>query len=183
MFGALKGQTGEDMDIFTRFNRNHIKRQQLDTLIGLSKGITADGRVNQPEAELLHRWLIQNHHSENPVIVNLLAKVTNTLEQDLLDAEESAELLAILRTLVDGGSEVGEVTKTTAQPICSPPPKLDLVDKTCLFARTFAYDTRQQCQAAIETFGQKIEKAMKYRGLGLPVVIVGGEWWVDRAGF
>lgn len=174
---------GEEMDIFTRFNRNHIKDRQLDTLIGLSKGITADGQVNQPEAEFLQSWLIQNRQSENPIIVNLLAKVTDTLEDGILDAEEAAELLAILRTLAGDSGEVGEVAKTASLPICSPPPKLGFVDKTFLFTGTFAYGTRKQCQAAIETLGRKIEKAMEYRELGLPVVIVGREWWVDRAGF
>lgn len=39
------------MDIFTKFNRKNIQDRQIDTLIGLSKGITADGKVDQSEAE------------------------------------------------------------------------------------------------------------------------------------
>ena len=45
------------MDIFTKYNRNKIQDRQLDTLIGLSKGITADGRVDQAEAEDLAKRL------------------------------------------------------------------------------------------------------------------------------
>lgn len=63
------------MDIFTRFNRKNIQDRQVDTLIGLSKGITADGKVDQAEAEFLQTWLIQNSHSKNPIIINLLEKV------------------------------------------------------------------------------------------------------------
>jgi len=41
------------MDIFTRFNRKNIQDRQIDTLIGLCKGITADGNVNQQKAEFI----------------------------------------------------------------------------------------------------------------------------------
>ena len=48
------------MDIFTRFNRKNIQDRQVDTLIGLSKGILANGIVDLKEAEYLYGWLIQN---------------------------------------------------------------------------------------------------------------------------
>lgn len=79
------------MDIFTRFNRKNIQDRQIDTLIGLSKGITADGKVDQAEAEFLMAWLIQNRHSENPIIVNLLEKVESMLADGILDDEKSRE--------------------------------------------------------------------------------------------
>lgn len=102
------------MDIFTRFNRNKIADRQLDTLIGLSKGIAADGNVNQAEAEFLQSWLVQNGQSEHPVILNLLSKVSEALADGVLDEEESRELLTILRTISGESSEIGEVAKTSA---------------------------------------------------------------------
>ncbi|WIG54912.1 MAG: hypothetical protein OJF61_000698 [Rhodanobacteraceae bacterium] len=63
------------MDIFTRFNRKSIDDRQIDTLIGISKGIIADGKVDQSEAEFLMSWLVQSRQaSDNPVIANLLAR-------------------------------------------------------------------------------------------------------------
>ena len=41
------------MDLFTRFNRKNIDDRQIDTLIGISKALIADGKVNQAEAEFL----------------------------------------------------------------------------------------------------------------------------------
>lgn len=38
------------MDIYTKFNRQDIEDRQIDTFIGLSKGLIADGRINQKEA-------------------------------------------------------------------------------------------------------------------------------------
>ena len=64
------------MDIFTRFNRKSIDDRQIDTLIGISKGIVADGKIDQSEAEFVMSWLVQSRQaSDNPIICNLLDKV------------------------------------------------------------------------------------------------------------
>ena len=76
------------MEIFTRFNRKNIQDRQVDTLIGLSKGITSDGKVDQAEAEFLQSWLVQNCQSDNPIIINLLSKVSEMLEDGVLNQEE-----------------------------------------------------------------------------------------------
>lgn len=200
------------MDIFTRFNHKNIQDRQIDTLIGLSKGLSADGNVSQAEAEFLQTWLIQNQHSQNPIILNLLGKVSDMLQDGVLDQEESAELLSLLHVISGDKTAVGEVAKTSTLPICSPPPKITFPGKTFLFTGTCAFGTRKQCEAAIatlggsnaarvthglhylilgtyvtdswahESFGRKIETAMKYRRDGLPVSIVTEEHWIAEAG-
>lgn len=201
------------MDIFTKFNRNKIQDRQVDTLIGLSKGITADGKVDQAEAEFLQSWLVQNHHTDNPIIMNLLDKVTVMLEDGVLDPDESTELLSILRLISGEETEIGEVAKPSALPICSPAPSIEFDNSLFLFTGTFAYGTRKECQQAIESlggvnakgvtknlnylvlgtyvtdswahesFGRKIEKAMAYRDSGVPLSIITEEHWVNEAGF
>src|SRR5690606_13165451 len=42
-------KTRKFMDIFTKYNKKSIQDRQIDTLIGLSKGLTADGKINQAE--------------------------------------------------------------------------------------------------------------------------------------
>lgn len=200
------------MDIFTRFNRKNIQDRQVDTLIGLSKGITADGKVDQAEAEFLQTWLIQNSHSENPIIINLLEKVGAMLEDGILDAEESTELLAVLDSISGEMSEIGEISKTSALPICNPPAEVVFPENIFLFTGTCAFGTRKQCQEVIEnlgginskgvtkslnflilgtyvtdswaheSFGRKIEKAMAYRDSGLPISIISEEHWLKSCG-
>ena len=200
------------MDIFTKFNRKNIQDRQIDTLIGLSKGITADGVVDQSEAEFLQSWLIQNSHSQSPIIVNLLDKVSRMLEDGILDEDESAELLGILHSISGEDSEVGEVAKATTLPVCSPAPNIEFQGNSFLFTGTCAFGTRKQCQGVIdslggvnakgvtkalnylvigtyvtdswvhEAFGRKIEKAMEYRDSGLPLSIITEEHWIAEAG-
>lgn len=201
------------MDIFTKFNRNNIQDRQIDTLIGLSKGLAADGKVDQSEAEFLLSWLIQNRQaSDNPIIENLLNKVIIMLEDGVLDKEESAELLNILRSISGESSNIGELAKTTSLPINNPAPSIIFENNSFLFTGTCAFGTRKQCQEAIdslgginaksvvktlnylvlgtyvtdswahENFGRKIEKAMEYRDNGIPLVIITEEHWANESG-
>ena len=95
------------MEMFTRFNRKNIDDRQIDTLIGLSKGLIADGKVDQAEAECLMGWLVQSRQaSDNPIILNLLDKVDSMLEDGVLDAEESDELIGILRKVTGESPEL-----------------------------------------------------------------------------
>lgn len=200
------------MEIFTKFNRKNIQDRQIDTLIGLSKGLAADGKVDQAEAEFLLSWLVQNRQaSENPIIENLLNKVSEMLEDGILDEEESKELLSILHSITGESSEIGELAKTSSLPINEPLPSVVFQDNSFLFTGTCAFGTRKQCQEAIESlgginakgvtktlnylvlgtyvtdswihenFGRKIEKAMEYRESGLPLVIITEEHWANES--
>lgn len=200
------------MDIFTKFNKKDIEERKIDTLIGLSKGLIADHKVNQPEAEFLLTWLIQNSHStSHPIIHNLLEKVGTILEDGTLDKEESIELFSILRKISGEESITGEISKTTNLPLCEPAPTVIFPEKTFLFTGTCAFGTRKACEQATEslgakisknvtksidylvlgtyvtdswkheTFGRKIEKAMKYRDAGIPISIITEEHWITSS--
>lgn len=159
------------MDIFQRFNRKSIDDRQIDTLIGLSKGLTADGKVNRSEAEFLYSWLIQSRQlTENPIIINLLTRVDAMLEDGVLDQEESAELLSILHKITGEPSEVGELAKTSSLPVDLPAPSVIFEGNQFLFTGTCVYGTRRDCQAAIENLGginaNGVTKRLNYLVLG-----------------
>jgi len=196
------------IDQFVKFNRKSIDDRQIDTLIELSKGLIADGKIDQAEAAVLHNWLIQSRQcSNNPIIENLLEKVSAIIEDGVLDPEESAELLAVLRKVTGELSEIGELAKTSSLPVDTPFPAITFPNNVFLFTGTCAFGTRKQCHDATEalggiiansvtksvsflvlgtyvtdswiheTFGRKIEKAIQYRGNGVPIKIVTEEHW------
>lgn len=197
------------MDIFTKYNRKNIDDRQIDTLIGLSKGMTADGRIDQAEAEVLLTWLVQSRQAtENPIILNLLEKISTFLEDGVLDREEANDLFGVLRNIAGEESAIGELAKTTTLPLDDPLPEIEFPGRTFLFTGTCAFGTRRQCQQAIEelgginaagvtkklnylvlgtyvtdswaheNFGRKIEKAMVYRDNGIPLAIVSESHWI-----
>lgn len=200
------------MSLFNKYNQRDIQDRQIDTLIGLSKGLIADGEVVLAEAEFLHTWLVQNQHSEHPVIVNLLNRVAEMLEDGVFDSEESKELLLLLQSLSGESSDLGEMAKTTSLPIDQPEPKIHFKGKNFLCTGTFAYGKRKDCEQAIEllgghvsksvnkslnylvlgtyvseswaheSYGRKIEKAMEYKGKGQELIIITEEHWLQQAG-
>ena len=198
------------MDPHMRFNRRAVGERQIDTLIGISKGLVADGVVNQAEAEFLATWLIQaKSATSHPIISNLLTRVGSMLEDNVLDEEESTELMSTLRSITGDESVMGELSKPGNLPLCTPPPAIEFPGRSFLFTGTFVYGTRRECQATIdelggtnasgvtkslnylvigsyvtdswahETFGRKIEKAMAYRDSGVPLRIVSEAHWTD----
>lgn len=159
------------MDSFTRFNRKSIDDRQIDTLIGISKGLVADGRVDQMEAEFLLTWLIQSRqNTENPLIINLLGKVESMLEDGVLDSEESEELLNLLHKINGEPSAIGELAKTASLPINDPLPSVTFEGMRFLFTGTCAFGTRKQCHAAVESLGgvnsKNVTKRLNYLVLG-----------------
>lgn len=159
------------MNIFLRFNRNKIHDRQIDTLIGLAKGLIADGKIVHSEAEFLNNWLIQSRQaSDHPILANLLEKVSAMLKDGILDAKESKELFQLLQKVTGEPSDFGEVAKSSNLPLCEPPPSVVFPGNSFLFTGTCAYGTRKQCQEATKALGgicaQNVTKKLDYVVLG-----------------
>lgn len=149
------------MDIFVKCNRNSIDDRKIDTLIGLSKGITADGVVNELEAKALYAWLVQSKNcSDHPIITNLLLRVEDMLSDGKLDEHESLELLSVLKAISAEQSEVGELAKSTTLPLCLPIPAIEFSDRSFLFTGTFAFGNRALCKEATQSVGGRFAKSV-----------------------
>ncbi len=159
------------MSIFVQFNRKSIDDRQIDTLIGLSHGLLADGKIDGLEAQFLFEWLIRSRQStDHPIIVNLLSKVSSMLSDGILDDEETQELLSVLRQITGEPSEFGEIAKSASLPFCEPAPTVTFQGRTFLFTGTCAYGTRKQCQDVTEKLSgvcaKGVSKTLNYLVLG-----------------
>lgn len=199
-------------ELIKRFNGKKIADRQVDTLLGLAAGLVADGKVDQGEAHVLQRWLVANAAAaSNPIVHNLLIRVNEMLSDDVLDKEESAELLDILVKFSGSNFEIGEVAKATTLPLCSPEPIIKVQGHRFCFTGTFAFGNRKECESIIadrggaagsmakstsylvigtyvtdswihESFGRKIEQAVRWRQDGTPLKIVSEEAWIRQLG-
>ena len=135
--------------------KDRIATRQVDTLIGLAKGITLDGIVDQREAEFLRDWLVANHAVlDNPVIGTLMQRVGAMLEDNVLDAEEAAELLATLRAFTgDAPETTGEMLRSSTLPCDEPPPTVNVEGRVFCFTGTCATGTRRDCQNIVRSQG------------------------------
>lgn len=90
-----------DSTHFTRFSRARLSGRQISELLGLCRGLITDGKIVQSEAESLHAWLIGQEEASCPLVETTRAQLGRMLEDGMLDADESAELMLLIRSLID----------------------------------------------------------------------------------
>lgn len=165
------------------FNAARIDRRSADALVGLAAGLTADGVVTLEEAQFLQQWLESNlAHLDDPVINLLYQRLNDMLQDGVLDAEESADLLAILHNFAglemgDTGPKAKAFTAPNDLPLNNPQPELIWADRLFVFTGTMAYGPRKVCQALVEERGGLIAGSVTKKAHYLIVGSIGNEQW------
>ena len=155
-----------------KYNERSVQQRTMDTLIGISKGILADGVVTQEEAEALLSWLAVNEATvvSNPVTHSLLTRVEEMLQDNVLDQDEARELHKVLTSLSGGITEFGEISKSASFPLDDPPPPIIFEEKSFLFAGTCMFGKRAECNEAVVERGGTIQKRVT---LSLDYLVIG----------
>lgn len=195
---------------YNRVGNDRITSRQIDELVGLARGIVADGTINQAEVEFLQKWLAANMAiSDQPMIRRLYVRVNAILADGVADAEECRDLLDTLNSFSSRDFELGEVLKATTLPLCDPAPVLRFDGRRYCFTGTFGFGNRAECEAEVtarggsagsltkatqvlvigmyateswkhSSFGTKIVKAVDLREDGVPISIVSEAHWAGH---
>lgn len=140
--------------LYNIYGNERISLRQIDELIGLARGLCADGVLNDSEIEFLQKWLaVSGDLSGQPVITRLYQLVEEILSDGFVDDEERAQLFDTLNALGDTTFELGEVLKPTTLPLCSPPPEIAFGGMQFCFTGTFSFGRRQDCERVVEERG------------------------------
>lgn len=196
-----------DEQTLNRLNADRLQSRQVDELIGLARGLIADGSINQAEVEFLEKWLVANFSvSQQPLIATLYDRVETILADDVTDPEECDDLLAALSAFTAGDAALGEAPKSTSLPLCKPAPPISFEGMVFCFTGTFSFGQRKHCEEAVSSrggtggsltkatnflvigayateswkhssFGNKILKAAEMRSAGIPISIIAEEHW------
>lgn len=196
-------------ELHNRLSDDRITARQIDELIGLARGVAADGDLNQAEVEFLQKWMAANVEiSQQPLIRTLYRRINDVLADGVLDDEEKASLLDTLGRFSNRDFELGELLKPSTLPLCEPPPSLEFEGRTYCFTGTFNLGTRKDCEKAVaerggatggltkkidvlvigayvtdswkhSTFGNKIMQASAWREEGRAIAIVSEQHWAQ----
>lgn len=192
---------------YNRVGGERIASRQVDELLGLCRGLAADGLLNQSEVEFLRTWLAANREiSDQPLIHTLYDRIAAIMADGVASKEECDDLLATMHDLTRSDIELGEVLKSASLPLCDPAPELTFAGKRYCFTGTFAFGKRKQCETVVvdrsgltgsltqktdilvigmyateswkhSAFGNKILQAVAWRGEGFPISIVSEAHW------
>lgn len=195
---------------FNRLNSDRLQSRQVDELIGLARGLIADGSINPAEVHFLENWLVSNLSvSQQPLIATLYNRVSAILADGVADQEECNDLFATLSALTAGDAEVGEASKASTLPLCQPAPEVRFDGMAYCFTGTFTFGQRKHCQEAVisrggsggsltrstdylvigsyateswkhSSFGNKILKAVDMRDAGVPISIISEDHWAKH---
>jgi hypothetical protein len=186
---------------------DRISAGQLDELVGVARGLVADGVINQDEVEFLENWLIANRDmSDLPAVNTLYRRVREIMADGIADDAEREELLETLHRRSGGDLKQLEALRGNALPLCSPAPALAFPATTYCFTGIFNYGRRRLCEEAViergalasglnsktnvlvigmyttdiwqdSTIGSTISNAVEYRRKGVPISIVSEVHW------
>ncbi|MCJ8168656.1 BRCT domain-containing protein [Atopomonas sediminilitoris] len=165
------------------FHKARIDRRAADTLLGLAAGMAADGTINQQEAEFLKNWIESNlAHADDPVINILYRRLTHMLSDQLLDADESAELLDMLKQLTGTSKSPDHPHQAPSTlPLNHPAPPLALDCHTFVFTGVMAYGPRAACEALVRERGGLIGSGISKKTNYLVVGSIGNEQWLHSS--
>lgn len=194
-------------ELHNAFNRARLDYRQVTELIGVCRGCIADGLVNEQEAAFLQKWLAAHAGiTINPVVCDLVRKITHLLEAKVQHQEDAKALFEVLENFTGSDFELGELLKSSGLPFDEPQPGLQFAGMRYCFTGTFAFGSRNECEAAVHkrgaeagsltkgtnylvigayateswiqsAYGRKIERAMELKQQGCPIAIVGESHW------
>lgn len=188
------------------YSGGEMKAAAYAQLIGLCRGLLADGALVDAEITALHQWITTYDHLLPEWPGRILARrVRAVLGDGLIEDSERAELQQFLERAA--GMEGEErFDAPTSLPFTIPEPHIEYEQKTFCLTGTFIYGPRRTVEAAIEewggqvvsspsnatylvvgatvtpawkftTHGRKIEEAVSLQERGYPVTIVSEAHW------
>lgn len=132
--------------------RDAIEGRQVDELLGLVKGVLADGALCTGEVEFLYRWMEINREIAAywPASV-IYPRIAAALADGHVDANEEKELMGLLLSLVGGNTApmYGARSDATTLPLCRPKPAVEFQNRFFCFTGAFASGPRIWCEQQV----------------------------------
>ena len=172
-----RDEHGQAPSRFIRARQNADR--SIDELIGVCKGITADGRVNQEEAEYLCEWLQENRHVRDRWPADILrARVSEYLEDGFLDEDEKQELFDLLRQTAAKVESIVPANHSTQLPFDSPLPEILFRGRRFCLTGKFNTGTRAECERFVESQGGVPIESPVQTGCIVVVGFLGSRDWI-----
>lgn len=159
-------------------NRHRRQARTVDELVGLCRGLLADGNVNADEARFLAGWIERNRDvHDDQVVTALYQRVGDALADGVLNASEEADLLAAIHEYVGGEAAVGPVASESSRlPLDDPPPPLVFRDRTFVLTGTFQFGPRRLVTAEIEQRGGWVDDTVRPGTILIVGAVASRDW-------
>lgn len=166
------------------FNRARRTERDLSEVLGLAKGMLADGVVTDDEAKYLRAWGANHPDALAAWPMQIIfARLQRHFADGHIDEAERADLHALLAALVGGtASLVLGYEAATTLPLDAPAPLICWgPDEVYVFTGRFAYGTRADCEREATSRQSACERNVTRRTSFLVVGTFGSEDWAHSS--
>ncbi len=127
----------------------------VDELLGVCKGIIADGKVDTNEVVYLKSWLEQNREVAAIWPANVLSERIRQIYADgVVDGQERKELADLLYRITGDKPGIEDAMRLAGSEVIDfPEPRIEFEGKVYCLSGQFAYGSREKCEAAITARG------------------------------
>ena len=152
-------------------------------LVGICRGLLADGHVNQQEAMFLKDWIERNAQFVGSYpFGQIYSLLVDILRDGYIDQDESADLQDTLARFVGGeafNAEAQTASLSTALPIDDPCPHIFYPDSIFVVTGTFSFGKRSAVTAEIEQRGGTLIAAPAKKTKYLVIGDLGSRDWLN----
>ncbi len=162
-----------------RFNAARRHERDISELLGMAKGMLADGVVNDAEADFLRTWGTNHPEAMSKWPASLVFSRLQQLYADgRIDEDERQELHELLNALVGGTlSIVLGQDAASSLPLDDPPPTIAWPNEVYVFTGKFAYATRHVCECEVLNRGGSCDDNVTRRTTYLVLGTFGSRDW------
>lgn len=162
------------------FRAKARENRTVDELVGICKGIVADGKVSEDEANFIVKWMNENAYMAcNRWPINmLLDRLERMLSDKVINAEERKELFGILSGIVGGIPVADRIASFSSSLDLDTPSPLVFDGSAFCFTGRFAYGTRSDCEEAVSSRGATVLPSISKKVNFLIVGLMGSRDWL-----
>lgn len=166
--------------IIRNFSRARLEDSEMDELIGICRGVLADGVLVLEEAKFLKTWLYKNKELRTTYAGDILYKtLKECLTDGVMDAPEEDRLVDTLMRFIGGTpTTVADKSYSTLLPLDAPVPEIVISSRSFCFTGKFGYGTRAACEAAVMDRGGEVHKSTTLKTNYLVIGDIGSSQWI-----
>lgn len=173
-------KTDEQNQLITRAIRaKDVCDRKADELIGICRGIIADGEINQKEAEFIINWINLNCDLVSSYPFNIVyTRISEMLSDGYLSEDEKEDLFDLM-TKLTGGEVIGEDTESMSSslPLCIPAPTIVFSGSSFVFTGVFTTGARKVLEELVKELGGVIHDIVKKDTDYLVIGDIGSKDW------
>ncbi len=165
-----------------RWNAARRADRTIHEMLGLVKGIIADGIVSVEETIILNNWIAANPEASQMWPGDVLTdRLRSIFEDGVVTDEERNDLLHFLEQVTGERSFIEDGNAATRLPLDEPPPQLCFQSQVFVFTGRFLFGTRARCEQAVCQRGGVCEGIITQRTNALVIGNLGSRDWIHTS--